>query len=771
MPVNDAPVAADDIVSIAQDAPATAINVLGNDTDPETDPLTVSAVTQPASGAVTLAGGTVRFQPASGVTGTTSFTYTVSDGTDTDTATVTVTVDNVNDLPNAVDDSFSMAEDSSAVGLAVLSNDSDLDAADTLSVTASTPAANGSVTCTATECSYTPAADFHGSDSFTYTMGDGNGGSATATVTLTVTSVNDAPVAVDDAVSISQDASATAIDVLGNDTDVDNDPLTAIAVSEVTEPTSGTVTLDSGTVQFQPAVGFTGVATFTYTVSDGTDTATATVTVTVDNVNDGPVAVDDSFSVAEDSGATVLAVLANDSDLDAADTLSVTASTPAANGSVTCTATECSYTPNAHFHGNDSFVYTVSDTQGSVDTATVTLMVTPVNDAPVAVDDAVSIAQDASATAIDVLANDTDVDHDPLTVTAVSEVTEPTSGTVTLDSGTVRFKPETGFTGTATFTYTASDGTDTAAATVTVTVDNVNDVPVATDDSFSVAEDSGATVLAVLANDSDLDAGDTLSVTANTPAANGNVTCTATECSYTPNADFHGSDSFTYTVSDGNGGSATATVTLTVTPVNDAPVAVDDAVSIAQDAPATVIDVLGNDTDADNDPLTAIAVSEVTEPTSGTVTLDSGTVRFQPATGFIGTATFTYTVSDGTDTATAVITITVNSVNTAPQAVADEYVVFDDEILEVPAPGVLANDTDLDDDSLTAELVITTASGELTFAPDGSFTYEPDVGFVGSDDFVYRVKDAETSSEPVHVSIHVIPTGNFLFFDGFEQLP
>src|SRR5204863_501941 len=162
-------------------------------------------------------------------------------------------------------------------------------------------------------------------------------------------------------------------------------------------------------------------------------------------------------------------------------------------------------------------------------------------------------------------------------------VTQGTHGSVTFTATSVSYTPAANYNGADSFTYTIGDGNGgTASATVSVDVTSVNDNPVATADSATVAEDSGATAISVLANDNaGPDAGETLSVTAVTQGAHGSVTFTATNVSYTPAANYNGADSFTYTIGDGNGGTATATVSVTVTSVNDNPVGVNDAATVA----------------------------------------------------------------------------------------------------------------------------------------------------------------------------------------------
>ncbi|WP_128107313.1 Ig-like domain-containing protein [Mycolicibacterium elephantis] len=234
--------------------------------------------------------------------------------------------------------------------------------------------------------------------------------------------------------------------------------------------------------------------------------------------------------------------------------------TPSVNVTVPLSDGVITYTPDVDFHGTDSFTYTIADGNGGTATATVYVTVNPVNDAPEAVDDFVTVDEDSGATVVDVLGNDTDVEGDELTVTGVGTAS---NGTVTLTDGVITYTPDVDFHGTDSFTYTIADGNGgTASATVYVTVDPVNNAPVAVDDIVRVDENSTTNVIDVLGNDTDAD-GDDLSVTAVGPAGNGTVKLTDGVVTYTPSPDFDGTDSFTYTIGDGRGGSATATVTVT----------------------------------------------------------------------------------------------------------------------------------------------------------------------------------------------------------------
>ena len=505
---NNSPTANDDAATVAEDSGANPIPVLANDTDPDGNTLTITAVTQGTNGSVAITGGGtgLTYAPNANYFGADSFTYTISDGNGgTDTATVSITVTPVNDNPTANDDAATVAEDSSANAINVLANDSFApDAGETLTVSAVMQGTNGSVAITGggTGVSYTPNANYFGADSFTYTISDGNGGSDTATVNVTVTNVNDDPTANDDAATVAEDSGANTINVLANDSSAPDTGET-LTITAKTNGANGTVSITGGgtTVSYTPNADFFGADSFTYTISDGNGgNDMATVNVTVTNVNDDPTANDDAATVAEDSGANAISVLANDSiSPDAGETLTITVVTQGTNGSVAITGggTGLTYTPNANYFGSDSFTYTISDGNGGSDTATVNITVTNVNDPPDAVDDAATMAEDSGANAINVLANDSFVPDagETLTITAV---TQGTNGSVAITGGGtgVSYTPNANYFGADSFTYTISDGNGgNDTATVSITVTPVNDAPVANAGPDQTASCTGAVTL------------------------------------------------------------------------------------------------------------------------------------------------------------------------------------------------------------------------------------------------------------------------------------
>ncbi|AUV86140.1 tandem-95 repeat protein [Vibrio campbellii] len=737
-PINDAPVANDDSAVTDEDTPVT-IDVLPNDTDIEGDTLTIVNASVPADqGTVEIVDGKLVFTPADNFNGEASISYTVSDGALEDSAEVSVTVNPVNDAPVANDDSAVTDEDT-PVTIDVLPNDTDVDG-DTLTiVNASVPVDQGTVEIVDGKLVFTPAENFNGEATISYTVSDGELEDS-AEVSVTVNPVNDAPVANDDSAVTDEDTPVT-IDVLSNDTDVDGDTLTIVNASVPVD--QGTVEIVDGKLVFTPADNFNGEATISYTVSDGELEDSAEVSVTVNPVNDAPVANDDNTVTDEDTPVTIN-VLPNDTDVDG-DTLSiVNASVPADQGTVEVVDGKLVFTPAENFNGKATISYTVSDGELE-DSAEVSVTVNPLNDAPVANDDSAATDEDTPVT-IDVLPNDTDIDGDTLTIVNASVPAD--QGTVEIVDGKLVFTPADNFNGEATISYTVSDGALEDSAEVTVTVNPINDASVANDDNAVTDEDTPVTIN-VLPNDTDVD-GDTLSiVNASVPADQGTVEIVDGKLVFTPADNFNGEATISYTVSDGELEDS-AQVSVTVNPVNDAPVANDDSAVTDEDTPVT-IDVLPNDTDVDGDTLSIVNASVPAD--QGTVEIVDGKLVFTPADNFNGEATISYTVSDGELEDSAEVSVTVNPVNDAPVANDDNVVTDEDTPVTID---VLPNDTDVDGDTLTIVNASVPADQGAVEIVDGKLVFTPAENFNGEATISYTVSDGvlEDSAE---VSVTVNP--------------
>ena len=387
--------------------------------------------------------------------------------------------------------------------------------------------------------------------------------------------------------------------------------------------------------------------------------ARAEVVVQVVNVNERPSARDDMLSAAEDR-RTRAEVLANDEDPDRGDRIRVVAVGAPGHGQarVVDGGAAVEYAPDPNYHGPDRFTYVVADAGGLADTATVEVTVTPVNDAPEAMDDRATTPED-QAIEIPVLDNDADLDGDRLRVRSVSPAQHGTAE-VAADGTHVSYAPAPNYHGPDRFTYVVADPDGLAdTATVEVTVTPVNDAPEAADDQATTPEDQ-AIEIPVLDNDTDLD-GDRLRVRSVSPARHGaaEIAADGTNVSYTPNANYHGPDRFTYVVADPDGLADTATVEVTVTPVNDGPAAVGTIPNqmLDEGGDGVAVELTPFFGDIDGDPLTLSAETSDADVVTAAVT--GSTLALAPAA--YGDAVVTVTATDpGGLAATQRVTVSVS---------------------------------------------------------------------------------------------------------------
>ena len=755
---NSPPVAVGDAVAALPGQPVT-VAVLGNDTDVNIDldphpdltlpprpdsgqSLSVSAFGQPADGkgVVTSDGQKLTFTPSDTFrTGEATFTYTVSDGATpvagTDQGTVTVTV------PDAVPVTSPDAATTpylTAVTVDVLANDLS-DSHAPLTVTGVADGAHGSAvvtgTGTATQVRYTPDVTWSGDDVVTYTMTDGT---TSVTGTLTVTTSNAPPVAGSFEVTVDGGV-PTGIDVLAHASDPNGDHLT---VTGIVYAGSGEVGVNGDDVRYDPQAAFRGDETFTYTVSDTKDTSTGTVTVHVRNQAPKPVA---DSAVVPINGSVTIDVLANDTDPNG-DTLTIDSLAQPLHGTAAIVAGRILYTPDGNSGADDQFTYTVDDGQGGQATATVSI--TAQNGAPVAnPDSAIAAGIAGSAVTVDVLANDTDPNQDPLTIDSVAV---PLHGTAAIVAGKVVYTPVATYVGQDLFDYTVNDGRG-ARSTARVTIDVQNLDPVAGNDEFS-ASTAIPTPLDVLANDTDAN-GETLSVlSVSATSGHGAVTIAGSTLGYVSANGFVGDDTFSYVVTDPRGGTATGNVIVHVHNAN--PTAPDRTAHTPTNTPVDV-DLLAGVSDPDGQP---VVVSATTAPHDGSLTPPRAIVTYTPHTGFCGTDVFTYTVSDGQGgLATRNVVVTVD--NADPVAPSYETSTAYDASTDVD---VLRDVTDANIPGTSQALTVTAVrlvGGEagLTWAAGGAATVSPGLGFVGDVLVDYDVSDGAGGTATGRVTVHVAP--------------
>lgn len=520
-----------------------------------------------------------------------------------------------------------------------------------------------------------------------------------------------------------------------------------------------------------------------------TDSTSTTFNVIVAPVNDPPVAVDDNYLTFHNTSLTTTlanGVLTNDSDPEGDGlTVSTTPVTAPAHGSVILNSNGTfTYTPTTGYIGTDSFDYQVSDGNGGVATATAEIKVSPLVTGPLLAKDDSIVTDEELTVNVDVMDND---DLPTSGSYSITSTTSPAHGSVTvLSNGTINYTPNTNFFGTDTFDYTLTDASGrTSTATVTVTVDNVQDPPTASPNSASTPEDTTKSNINILANDSDPD-GDMLTVTSAT-APNGTVLINGDgTIDYTPAANFTGTDTVTYTISDGNGGTATSTVLINVVPVADPPTSADKAVTVSEDGEYVfkIADFAFTDGDPGDTLVTIRIDSAVTDgrllfagvpATVGQVIsradIAAGKLAFRPDVNEFGShyATFDFSVSDGALFQVSPNTITVHVTNLPdPPMATDSAIIVAEDSTNTPLG--LSAPTDSDGDTLTVTVTglptmgtVTLANGVpvhngqvLTIAELTSLQYDAPANYVGGDagDFTYSVSDG-TSSDGGVVDITV----------------
>ncbi|HCH1458247.1 TPA: tandem-95 repeat protein, partial [Vibrio parahaemolyticus] len=703
-PVNDAPIIKVDAVeSITEDAVNTdtvVATLTVRDTDTPEDQLTVSLENN-SNGYFVLVGDEVKLTQA-GVDAVNNdelnlkgltISASVSDGVNpTANDSDSLVVNRVNDAPtveNAIADQ-ELSEDFASYTIDLNDAFKDSDSALNFSVSGNS---NVLVSIENGIATITPTADWNGSETLTFTATDPSGESVSQTVNFTVAPVADI---VADKATVVEDTS-TVIKVLGNDTFEGDGKVVSLDTNN--GPANGTVSVNpDGSVTYTPNENYHGADSFTYIVTSGGVSESTTVNVDVTPVNDAPVAKADTAVTDEDTPVTI-DVLPNDTDVDG-DTLSIqSASVPEAQGKVEIVEGKLVFTPAENFNGDAEITYTVTD-GALTDQATVKVTVNAVNDTPVVESNIAdqTLAEDFTPYTIDLNTAFSDVDN------VDGELTFSVSGNsniqVAIVNGIATITPTADWNGSEILTFTATDPSgESISQTVNFTVAPVADIVA---DSVTVVEDT-PTIIKVLGNDTFEGDDKVVSLDTNNGPANGTVSINPDgSVTYTPNDNYHGTDSFTYIVTSG-GVSESTTVSVDVTPVNDVPVAKDDIATTQEDT-AVTIDVLPNDSDMDGDKL-SIQSASVPEA-QGKVEIVEGKLVFTPSENFNGDAEITYTITDGQLTDEAKVTVTVNPVNDAPTIKVDavESITEDAVNTDTVVAALTVRDTDTPEDQLAVSL-------------------------------------------------------------------
>ncbi|MGL6314389.1 tandem-95 repeat protein, partial [Vibrio sp. WXL103] len=754
-PVNDLPQPQDQAFSVEEDGTLTFTDadLLTGATDIEGDDLSVEGVNYSGTdGILTDNGdGTYSFAPNENFNGDVEFTFDVSDGTDTVTANVDVSVTPVNDAPTVEGNlSYTVNEDGE-ITLSqeqLLSNVSDIDGGD---LTASNLSVSGNADVTVNDdgsFTITPDADWNGDIDISFDVSDGENIVASG-ADLTVNPVNDLPQPEDQAFSVEEDGTLifSDADLLTGASDIEGDDLSVEGVSY--SGTDGILTDNGdGTYSFAPNENFNGDVEFSFDVSDGTDTVSANIDVSVTPVDDAPVSGDLAYSVNEDGQITLSQeqLLSQASDVEGDD---LTASNLSVDGNADVTVNSdgsFTITPDADWNGDIDISFDISDGSNIVQ-AQADLTVNPVNDLPQPEDQAFTIEEDGilTFTDADLLTGATDIDGDDLSIDGVSYT--GTDGILTDNgNGTYSFAPNENFNGDVEFSFDVSDGTDVVTASVDVSVTPVDDAPVSGDLAYSVNEDGEITLSQeqLLSQASDVEGDD---LTASNLSVDGNAEVTVNDdgsFTITPDADWNGDIDISFDISDGNN-VVQAQADLTVNPVNDLPQPEDQAFTMEEDGTLTFTDadLLTGATDIDGDDLSVEGVSYT--GTDGILTDNGdGTYSFAPNENFNGDVEFSFDVSDGTDTVTANVDVSVTPVDDAPTVEGNlSYTVNEDGEITLSQEQLLSNVSDVEGDDLTASNLSVDGNAEVTVNDDGSFTITPDADWNGDIDISFDVSDGE----------------------------
>jgi VCBS repeat-containing protein len=772
-----------------------ASGVLANDSDPQGKPLTANLISSPTHGAIFLnADGSFTYANDGTDATADAFLYSASDGTNgSSPARVTITII-ADSPPVASNDSYTTAPGTTLTVAApgILANDSDPDG-DPLSALLISGVSNGTLTLNPNgSFTYTPDGTNTATDSFTYEASDGTLTSNAATVSITIDSSVHANA---DTFGAAQNTprAVDAPGVLANDLlngskivsyGINGTDQTQMGASTPTT-SGGTVALNAdGSLRYTPAPNFAGADTFKYTLANAATHQTAIVLMMVFAP---PVANADSYAVSS-AGATIArpGVLTNDvvsgatisgyGAVSGTEQSTIGSPTPTVKGGSIALRADGSFTyaPPATLNGTDSFRYTLSNYAGA-SPATVTLSVTAV---PIAVADNYQAAVNttrAVATASGVLANDSPngaaIVSYGLSGTEQSAIGSPVAttrgGTIALnEDGSFSYVPPAGYTGADTFKYILTGAAGSSTATVTVTVFQP---PVAANDSYQVSPNTTGNVAnaqGLLANDTPN--GATIAgygpTAASQTAQTGQPAQTSRggtavvngdgSFSYTPAANFTGTDSFAYTLANFAGSSA-ASVTIAVSSI---PLAVNDNYQAASNATSTfpaTSGVLANDTPSgaaivSYGAATGLETTSIgaTAPTAAgnLVALNADGSFTYTATGFTGNDSFKYRLSNASGAATATVTIAVTG---APLAVNDNYQASKNITFSSFAPGVLANDSvnggaivsygpsSGNEQTTLGGQAPTAQGGTIALNGDGSFNYSPPSNYLGTDSFRY----------------------------------
>jgi gliding motility-associated-like protein len=772
-PVNDAPNINDDNVSLNEDTLIT-IDPLQNDDDfvdnGILDSTSVDTIAGPFNGTVTLITniGTITYKPDTNFFGLDSFQIVVCDTgfpqpVLCDTSWVFIIVNPLDDPILNGNENWTINEDSVVQSFNLSANNSNVDL-DTVivNVPALSTQGGGIVQNSDGTIDYTPVLNFNGMDTILYTVCDTTNPihCAMDTVFIMINSINDAPTIADSTYQVNVNDSLSACLNI-TDEDLPDDSLECTVLSG---PSNGVWTDNPGNCfSYVPNTGWIGFDTIVKVVCDTAGLCdTATIIINTDQFTAAPVVTDDSLSMNEDD---TLFYCFNVTDPNLPNDSVYTVIGSPSNGVVDSVNANCfNYIPTGNFNGLDTIIIIACDTGGLCDTGVIVINIINVSDVPTFGNETITINEDSTILSLDVLLNNTDPDGDSILVgNPVSTV----GATITVNpDGTISYDPPANYHGVDTVLYNVCDTTTPQQCiqdTLFITLTPVNDMPIINDDTVNVDEDMVATFNPL---NNDTDSNDvlgginiaSLETIPGTGPFNGTLVIdTATgNMIYTPDPNFNGNDSFQILVCDTGYPLPplcdSSWVFIEVNSINDAPTAIDDTTSTDRNA-AITIDVLTNDSDPENDPLSLLIFGN---PIHGTAVVTNGQILYTPNTDFCGWDVFLYLACDGNVCDTALVLIEVIPADSDGDGIAD----FIEGTSDFDGDGLTNNlDLDSDNDGISDSIE---ASGDLS-DPCNPIIADSDGDL--SPDYLDLDSDGDGLSDNLEVTGAVLDTDGDLLFD------
>jgi VCBS repeat-containing protein len=748
---NTVPFAGVDNFSVELNTPRSG-NVGLNDGDPDsiTDPIDTSLdwfkFTNPTNGIVNVFSidGSFTYTPNTGFIGNDSFQYYVVDHCGLYAiSTVNLTVVGPNLNPTASDQTInSLSEDVAYSGnLVPLVSDPENDAI--TFTTLSAPASGNLVLYSNGTYTYTPVPNFTGTVSFTYNACDAVGQCDQGIVSLTINNVdNDPPQLTNDNKIINEDSTG-----LINASTNDFDDTGTMTYSVFSQPANGTATLINANGQFSytPNTNYFGFDSFIIQACDGVNCATSTVSIQINGINDAPQASPFSIVLNEDTNSSGIINTLTDAEPNA-----LVISTPGGNSITGLTINSngtYNYTAPANYSGTQTINIQGCDPQGLCATTTLTVIINPVNDLPVVSGDTYTINEDQSISG-NLSNGEYDVEGNALSYSALQSTT---GGILNLNTnGQFTYTPNPNWFGQESINVQVCDQQNGCAITpLVITVNSVNDLPTASAATLNTNED--AQLSGSLASfTSDVETAQLLYSIQNQPASGLFNLSSDGSFNFTPQANFAGTLSASYQVCDASNACTTGIITINVASINDSPVATNPSLTINEDQSTS--GVFSGITDIDN---TNLTITITTPAQFGTFTLtNNAAYSYIPNANFFGNETITYSVCDPLGLcASGIITIQINSVEDVPVAIGESIAVIEGNLL---SGDVSVNDSDGDSDPLIFELLSNVQNGTINFNSNGTFSYMPDNGFIGSETLAYLVCDDNNNCSSASLTIDVL---------------